>query len=676
MAPVLGGPGGAWASAASSSDVGSALGSDDVGFFAGAKAVGSPAPLVHAKPAAQPSLLTLLGAQGLKALVLSLGPRAGAGPGETTALVFQQVLKVFAALQCRLQESEALVAELQARADNLEEQRRTLTRRADRAERARDEAVQRCEAAEAAARRARLEAAPIGERYMEAQVLRSQLEAANEELQRLRNEADLCREEVRQGWPRLGEAEDAEAECESAISELRSAHTEEVAVLKSQHLEEMAEIRGRHAERFAELEAMRCDEVSQVKQAQTEELSDLRKAVDGARWQAEVYVRETQDFVREVCLRQRENARIAKRHAEARHEAMELCVKIEAARAMETGAPAREAELQAVRHRYALLQQTKLEWQEALERKRADCEAWRRRAVQRGTAAPEERDELEEEAFSGTGAGRPPSPSAGSVSATGGPPGGNDTPAEAEQSPALASGTATPVGTPMQTPLPRRRAMGLSHRQSPSPSHLGVPPIPRMRRLSAGSGARAASGGPPLALGPPLLPGGEDVGLSAPIPAPSESSRRPTGRERGGRPRRGPAGLPQPAPVLALPAPDGEEREEDGVGAPPQVPEGPAAEFLSAAVRLAILQVDAEMTRGGSGGDLSVAIQEAENELEMSAFLLDDTGEVEGLLEMEAQQRPPAVARRLRELLAELTTRGQSQRRGPPRSPSQVRLLR
>ncbi|CAE8607839.1 unnamed protein product, partial [Polarella glacialis] len=148
----------------------------------------------------------------------------------------------------------------------------------------------------------------------------------------------------------------------------------------------------------AELETARMEEVSGVKEANSEDLSQLRSALEAARWQAEVYIREQQDAVREVCLRQRENARVAKRHGEARQEALELAVRLEALKAAEAGAPAREAELQAVRRRYALLQQTAAEWREALVQKKGDCDAWRRRAEQKGAGGTRSAEQLQLEA--------------------------------------------------------------------------------------------------------------------------------------------------------------------------------------------------------------------------------------------------------------------------------------
>jgi len=299
---------------------------------------------------------------------------------------FAQVLRVIGSLQQRVQGSEGIVADLQAQADELEEKRRTLARQAERAERERDVAVERSEKAEAAARLARSEAAPAVERFMEAEVLRSQLQVTSDEIVRLREEVLLCQEELTNGWPRLAEAEDAEAECATAIMEMERAHADELEALETLHAEELAELKKQHAVAITEMEAAKLEEVASLKAASAEELSSLRSALEAARWEADVFRREQQDLVRETCLRQRENARLAKQTSEARQEAIDLSVKLEALKTAEAGAPAREAELQAVRQRYQLLQRTAAEWGEALERKRIDCESWRKWAVQRGAA--------------------------------------------------------------------------------------------------------------------------------------------------------------------------------------------------------------------------------------------------------------------------------------------------
>lgn len=326
------------------------------------------------------------------------GPRPGGGelgdnrvfvdgPGEAeVGAAFTQVLHVIATLQERVQETEGIVVDLQAEADSFEEKRRLLARQAERAERDRDAAFLRCEEAEAAARRARLAAAPAVERFMEAEVLRSQMQVAGDELLRLREEAAICREELERGWPRLAEAEDAEAEAAAAIVELQGAHAEEVAVLTSCHTEELAELRAEHATCFAEIEDSKREELAALRAASAGELDGLKAALEAARWEAGVFRREHQDVIRETCLRQRENVRLAKRHWEARQEAMEFTARLEGLRAAAAGTPAREAELQSLRHRYVLLSRTAAEWGEALQRKRVDCEAWRRWAVQRGAA--------------------------------------------------------------------------------------------------------------------------------------------------------------------------------------------------------------------------------------------------------------------------------------------------
>ncbi|CAE8646080.1 unnamed protein product [Polarella glacialis] len=145
-------------------------------------------------PAATPSSMTptlagVLGAGRVRMLGSPAGDQSGSPASmQSSSAVFAQVLKVVASLQGQLQESEPLVFDLQAKADSLEEKRRLLLRRAEHAERDRDVAVHRCTEGEASARRAREEAAPAVARFMEAEVLRSQLQVASEDLLRLKHE--------------------------------------------------------------------------------------------------------------------------------------------------------------------------------------------------------------------------------------------------------------------------------------------------------------------------------------------------------------------------------------------------------------------------------------------------------------------------------------------------------
>eukprot|EP00439_Symbiodinium_sp_Y106_P080320 s735_g19.t1 len=161
--------------------------------------------------------------------------------------------------------------------------------------------------------------------------------------------------------------------------------------------QEVEELRCQHALKVAELERARREQVDELKRSNAEESDQLRSALESARWQADVYVREHQEAVREICLRQRENARLAKKHSESRQEALELAVRLEALKAAEAGAPARQAELQAVRHRYNLLLQTAAEWREALIRKQGDCDLWRRRSESKGLAVRRDDAELQAE---------------------------------------------------------------------------------------------------------------------------------------------------------------------------------------------------------------------------------------------------------------------------------------
>eukprot|EP00434_Breviolum_minutum_P003156 symbB.v1.2.002777.t1/scaffold141.1/size300911/28 len=160
---------------------------------------------------------------------------------EAKQLVFGQVREIVESLQVQLQESEPLVADLQEKADSLEEKRVLLERKVARAERDRDIAEQERADMEAKVKQLREETAPVIARFMEAEVLRSQIQVCSEDLVRLKQEVVACKEELKEGLPKLAEFEDDEAECAGAIAQLEASHTEEVALLKALHAEELCE---------------------------------------------------------------------------------------------------------------------------------------------------------------------------------------------------------------------------------------------------------------------------------------------------------------------------------------------------------------------------------------------------------------------------------------------------
>jgi len=658
---------------------------------------------------APPTLRSLLGAAGLVAAGSSheMSKGSSAIAGDSTALAsappaFALVLSAVSKLQSRLRESESTVQDLQAGLDEVEERRRSWARRAERLERERDLARRQRNDKEEEVKVVRLEASPLVEKYMEAEVLRSQMQAMEAHLERLKQELMDTREELDHGWPRLTDAEDAEAQCTAALGVLEASHSEEVAVLRSLHHEEIADARARHASRMGEIEAARQEEVAMLKVGNAEELSNLKSALENAQWQADVHVREQQDAVRETCLRQRENARLAKRFGESRQEVLELAVKLEAIRAATAGAPAREAELHAINQRSMLLQRTAAEWREALERKQLDCEVWRRRAAQRGVADdPDDRIEDDLQA--------------------------------SQLAASLASSHAVKVQSGHAHPprLDEVAALDVSNPSTPgrlTPVQPASPSAPSCEAASGDASSKAFQGA--LHLGPPGVSRVADQPTTASscssVPTPSRTSQR--ARQHGGsshgqylkpsqkqhRPRHEfprqqyqppQRTAPTPTPPLRLPFsspwPSQLSDRHDVSGGFMQLAlpaSQPADEYLAVAVRAARLQARAEAAGSRAGGHsarstgshlsedvpsgrLDVALEEAENELVMQACLMDESDvlEAEHLLEMEAQRQPPPVAARLRAHLAELAPRisgrGGSRTLSNPSSPERNFLM-
>jgi len=543
----------------------------------------------------RPSLASVLGPEAIRHLGAAAKPELqGEWSEDAKAEVFSQVRQVVEALQEELRDSELLLAELQEKADGLEEKHTLLLRRVRRAERDRDLAVQRSAEVEVAVRQLREEAAPVIARFMESEVLRSQLQACSEHLVRLKEEMAACKEELAEGLPKLAELEDDEAECAGALAQLEAQHTEEVSLLTTLHKQEVEELRCQHALKVAELERARREQVDELKRSNAEESDQLRSALESARWQADVYVREHQEAVREICLRQRENARLAKKHSESRQEALELAVRLAALQAAEAGAPARQAELQAVRHRYNLLLQTAAEWREALIRKQGDCDLWRRRSESKGLAVRRDDAELQAE---------------------------------------IQSLVAAPAFSP-----PRLGYWGEAFggdRPTTQTSHIGQ------------DDSRSAASW----TGWMRTPNRRTAPLQSPL------WRRPARR-----------GSSLESTRLGLPV-SGQPR----LDVTPRSPSPhPAGEFVTVVLKAAKLREEAQTNHEGSDGSLQRAIVEAENEVEMLAFLLEeaDSSEAEVLLEMEAQLQEPKgslVAAQLRAQIAELQGRKQRSLSPPDR---------
>eukprot|EP00930_Biecheleria_cincta_P072249 TRINITY_DN59677_c0_g1_i1.p1 TRINITY_DN59677_c0_g1~~TRINITY_DN59677_c0_g1_i1.p1 ORF type:complete len:695 (-),score=145.18 TRINITY_DN59677_c0_g1_i1:152-2236(-) len=663
-----------------------------------------------------PTLVGVLGADRIQALQTLSDAEDADGGGTALAVplsgssqeVFAQVLQIVRSLQEQLQESEPLVADLQERADSLEEKRRLLLRRAEHAERDRDLAVQKCAEVEAAAKRARDEAAPAVARFMEAEILRSQLQSSSEELVRLKHELIECKDELARGRPRLAELEEDEAECAAAIAELEAARKEEIAVLRSIHMEEMADMRAEHAANVAEFEKHSAKEVAHIKTDHCEQMAQLRSASESARWQADVYVREHQDAVRELCIRQRENARLAKKHGEVRQEALELAVKLEALKAAEVGAPAREAELQAMHRRYALLQQTAAEWREALVRKQGDCVAWRRRAEQRGGVGHRMDEDVALEAEMQALVANVPSQSSSPAPSGRGrrrPSTGGWSDVDAFGYDLSVVSMASP--SPGQGQYPSGNYGGRSGGPwtfTPTPSRTPQMPVHRNQQYAHHHGL--PSGAPQHFQQRQQEQGRSQLFLQT---EPIQSSfARSTSMDRrdGGNLHRTPSAPSLPShirrpnlPMPPIPNARAPQHSRSVANTPSQ---HPAGEFFAVVLKAALLRAKAAGSAslktefssddGGLppeavlGGPLPSGIApdsatgkliiESENEVEMLTFLLEesDAAEAEILLEMEANQRQekqPAVAARLRAQLEELAAR--SKRRSmSPHSPLEL----
>merc|ERR1719161_3166779 len=135
------------------------------------------------------------------------------------------------------------------------------------------------------------------ERYMEAEVLRNQLQVATAENARLREEMKTSREEFVSLRPRIAVAEKEGARCTALVADLEAENTSEMANAKSAYVQETSELKARHTQRMAELRAAESEEISQLRAENAEELARFRNSVEELLCAGDAFMREQQDNV-------------------------------------------------------------------------------------------------------------------------------------------------------------------------------------------------------------------------------------------------------------------------------------------------------------------------------------------------------------------------------------------
>jgi hypothetical protein len=641
----------------------------------------------------QASVTSILGPESLSAIKVSEASKLGSKASSEIAVsadvinsVFEQMLKVITELEGRMQSNESHIDELQAKQDSIDSKCRSWRRQVERADHDLVDAEKRRDESQVAAKRARMEVTPLIERFMEAEVLRNKLDSEEEELKRLHKDIDTCENELAKGLPRLSQAEIMESELSQAVIELETAHMEEMATLRALHLEEVSDLRVQHATCLADIESSRLAEVSNAKITTTEDLGKLRSALQEVEWQSDVFVREQEDAIRELCIKQRDNARLAKRNNEVRQEALDLSVRWEAA--APPSVSSQDSQLHIAQQRCALLQRTASEWREALRRKSADCDRWRERAAKRGIDIGP--DEPEDTFVDLESLLEPASPQ--SVTSTFGANGtrlmssqvpfmdlSNISPSAAAspRTSLRADGPLFAAHTPARTPKPVSMQSG---RSTPATSQHQAATRHTLRRNNSAPGGRLQQ-----------LPRPKEIMPKNAIPS---NARRPLANNVTAFPWdfieklaedslsssfAPEAGLfiPEPASAETVPISsqvDSSKQQRSYVGES-------AHEYFAVALRAAQVWAEAEATgRGTASHDpdtaagetpevsspsadlvrkLSAEVQEVENELEMLSFLMNEgaTIDAEKLLEQQARHQPSPVAKRLRHHLEALVLR-------------------
>lgn len=500
---------------------------------------------------------------------------------------YKHMVRAIAVCQDLLFRNETTIAELQAEAGEKAQKLRLWQRRAEQSEAEKDEVLRQQRETEESLSRLRARMAPLAEKYMEAEVLKSQFNVASEENARLRDENVSNQQELTTLRPRCNVALEAASRTAAKIADIEAEHTAEMAKLRSDYLEEVAALRARQTQRMSELEAGRSQEVSGLKAEYAGEVAKLRGNIQEVVWQGDGYLREQQDYVRDLCLRQNENSRLFKQHCEARREAMSYAVQIEAYRAAGGSRDTmklRQAEFQATKRRCELLERTASEWRLALEQKQNESEEWRRRCVNRGGSA------IEDEADADTSL-QPRR----IVEEIAWEPGGE--------------------------PAPLNKTI---HAESSIRAEVGV--TSPSTNTARSSSARAASTSP-----------------YADVHRQSQSARHSPATPA--RRRMSPSRYPSPPSqtVIELLSAMFEE-----------------AHLKAESARFTNKQPPGEEGEADASVSLGWALEEAEHEVDIQTFLLDesDFNVLEHLVQRESRRQPPTVMQHLNERLAQIMARG------------------
>jgi len=237
---------------------------------------------------------------------------------------------------------------------------------------------------------------------------RAEYAAAHSECSRFREELEPLKAQLQWMQERLGDFGRRSRDQESNLQTLASDNKQALASVSLQHFEEMSALQAQQTEELSKLEVDLQSEVSTLHSQNADEASRLRCILDDVNRRMERLRQERDEATDHFLSQQREGARLQQQYADAREEVLDLASQVRTYQSAPRVAsqlgfsldgsmaslsflplpgddPNLDAELEEIRRQCKLLERECSRTHDALERKQAECERWRRRSLEPAT---------------------------------------------------------------------------------------------------------------------------------------------------------------------------------------------------------------------------------------------------------------------------------------------------
>lgn len=332
-------------------------------------------------------------------------------PDEAARL--QGMLQAVAVYQQQLQQNENMIDDLHKTIAGKERAVRASRRRTQQAtQEARTAREQEARAREELSRLARKR-----EQYEEAgrgvEVLRSKHGSLQAECSRLRREVAPARAELNNFRERLTTCEASGSEKASRLSTLKAKCQQAMSEMRAEQSSELSELRAKQTAELARQEVEHQAQASKLRAHHAEEVSRLRRSLEDATRRRDRLRQERDEAYDQMLARQREGTQLQQQCSDARQEVLELSTQVKSiqgltravsqpglgfAASLDVSAaslsfhvspnddPRMDAELSDMRQQCKSLERVCARTHDALEKKQALCERWRRRCLDQSTS--------------------------------------------------------------------------------------------------------------------------------------------------------------------------------------------------------------------------------------------------------------------------------------------------